>query len=257
MKFEPKNSAGDRVTVKIESSLTLELVTKDSEGEKKRVLTLDAQEEYRQEVLLVDGALPRRIKVKCERSARNKTIEGGAPQSWTTALQGATFLVTLGAPPKVELEGGGEVPAGGDAVGAWNAWARMLPKEAKNPGDSWKVDAGELSPALWADFEEPTGTIDVKLDRIENNRATLLLSGSVKGRTRDEFEGGLELGETSLVFDLAAGKPVSFFLSGKLELARRLVERRPKPGSLTEEIEVPLGSVTIKSTRMTVSVKFE
>lgn len=257
VKFESRSAAGDRTNVKIESSLTLEITAKDVSESTSRVLTLDASEEYRQEVLEAAEGSPRKVRVSCPRSSRNKTMAGGTTQSWNTALQGLTFLVTLGADAKVELEGDGELPGGAEAVGAWNAFGRLLSKEPKKAGESWKVEARDVAPALWAGFEDASGQIEVKFDRVEEDRAVLLLAGSLKGATKDGFEGSLELGETTFVFDLKAGRPVSLALSGTLALSKKIVERRPKPGSLTEEIEVAHGEVTVKSTRMTVSVKFE
>jgi hypothetical protein len=248
---------GEISTIKITSTVTLEIVTKDSEGSKKMVITLDAGEDFTQEVLLAAGGIVRKAKVTCDRSFRSKSVEGGTGESWTSTLQGMNLIVTHGDSPRVEVDGGGELPVGGDAVGAWNAYTRLLPKAAQKPGDSWKVDVGAVAPALWADFENAGGDLTVKLDRVEQNHATLTLSGTIKGNTREGFEGTLELASTSLLFDLVKGRPVSFTLGGTLSLLRKIKEVRPKPGSLTEEVEVVHGEIAVKSTRMNVTVKFE
>ncbi|GEM_PF-5544740 len=274
-KFEARSAVGDRTTIKIESSLTLQITVKDSGESRSRTMTLDAQEEFRQEVLAAEGGEARKVRVTCPRSSRNKTV-GNDTQSWGTALQGMTFLVVLGAEAKVEVEGGGEVPKGTEAVGSWNAFPRLLPKEPKKVGDSWKIGARDVAPALWVGFEEAAGELEVKLDRVEQNRATFLVSGRIldQARRKDREKAAeerkkrgentaeiqddvLELKDSTFVFDVSTGRPVSFSMSGSLSLIQEVADRRPKPGSLTEEIEVVHGEVTVKSTRMTVSVKFE
>lgn len=248
VKFDSKSKVGDRATIKIESGLTLEIATKDSEGEKKRVVTLDSNETFEQEVLEAD-----RIAVKCVEGVQTEVWEGRPPVK-TTPLQGKEFRVAAG---RVTTEQGAEAPPEAEAIGAWASYALLLPKEEKKVGESWKIEAKNLGRALWAGFEEPAGEVEVRFGGMEKGVADLALSGRITGKTKDGYEGSLDLGETTFLFDTAAGRPVSFQLTGKLELSRRVTETRPRPGSLTDDDVVDLGGVMVKSTRLFVKVKFE
>ena len=255
VKLEPKAQNGDRTTVKITSSVTLEITTKDAEGTKKRVVTLDSGEDFSQEVLLAEAGLVKQAKVRCDRSFRSKSVEGGGGESWTTALQGVNFRVTWTDAIKVETEG--EMPVGAETVGAWNAYARLLPKDAVKVGDSWKVEVAAIAPIFWADFENATGELSAKVEKIDTGIATISLAGSIEGSTREGFSAKLTVADTSLVFDVAKGRAVSFTLGGSLSLVRKIVERRPKPGTMNEEIEVVHGEVSVQCPRLNVTVKFE
>ena len=127
VKLEPKAQNGDRTTVKITSSVTLEITTKDAEGTKKRVVTLDSGEDFSQEVLLAEAGLVKQAKVRCDRSFRSKSVEGGGGESWTTALQGVNFRVTWTDAIKVPRIKGASRPARTAAVVS-PAARRVLPR---------------------------------------------------------------------------------------------------------------------------------
>ncbi len=249
VKFDARSAVGDRATIKIDSGLTLEIATTDSEGEKKRVLTLDTNEVFEQGVLETD-----RFAVKCVEGARTEVWEGRPPVKTITPLQGKEFRVTAG---RVTTDQGAEAPPEAEAIGAWASYALLLPKEEKKVGDSWKIEAKNLGRALWAGFESPEGEVEVRFGEMGKTIANLTLRGRITGMTKEGYEGSLDLGETTFLFDTATGRPVSFHLTGKLELSRRVTEMRPRPGSLTEEDRVDLGGVKVKSTRLFVKVKFE
>jgi hypothetical protein len=259
VKFEPKAAAGEKTIVRIDSSITIEIATKDSEGEKPtREVTLDSQEEYLQEVAEADNGRAKKLKVQCTKSARNKTVGGGTPQKWTTALEGLKLVVLSGDSRTVALETGEPAPIEGEAVGAWMMFTKLLPEAEVKVGDSWIVSASKIAPALYVGFEEPAGEITVKLTSVEQGRAVFAVTGRITGETKDGYDGLLELGEALFTFSTATGKPVSFVMAGSsLQLSKRVVERRPKPGSLTETIPVEHGSVTVRSRRMAVSIRFE
>lgn len=259
VKFEPKAASGEKTIVRIDSSLTLEIQTKDSEGEQPvREITLDSQEEYVQEATGTDNGFVSKAKVQCTKSSRNKTVQGGQPQKWTTALEGQKFLVTAGESIQVTQENGDPVIVEAEAVGAWLNFVKLLPKAEVKVGDTWTISAKQISPALYVGFEDPTGDVTVKLVSAEQGRAVLSLTGKISGETKEGYEGFLDLGESLFTFSLATGKPVGFQMAGSsLQLTKAVVERRPKPGSLTEEVEVVHGTVTLKSKRMAVSVRFE
>lgn len=259
VKFEPKAANGEKTIVRIDSSLTLEILTKDSEGEKPaREVTFDSQEEYVQEVTDSEGGVAKKAKVECTKSTRNKTVAGGQPQKWTTALQGMKLLVVSGDSIQVTLENGDPAPVEGEAVGAWLHYTKLLPPGEVKVGDTWTISASRLSSALFVDFEEPTGDVTVKLASVDQGRAVLSLTGKISGETKEGYEGFLDLGEALFTFSLATGKPVGLQMAGSsLQLKKNVIERRPKPGSLTEEVEVVHGTVTVTSKRMAVTVSFE
>ena len=257
VKLEPKYASGDKATVVSESTLDVEIASKDGEGEKTRRLTVSRHEEFSQELMEVASGKPRMLRVKCTKAALQKSGTNMNPTDMTSPIEGQTYDVTFGEGTSVKTLTGDPAPAEGEMVGSWMDLVRLLPGKDVKVGDAWEVEAKNLGATLWiGNISEIGGKIQCKLESHADGKATISFKGSVTGKTNDGFESKFTVAAGSYVFDTAGGRSASYSMSGELEMTKKVVEKFRKPDSYEDEYR-ELGWITVKSKKLEAKVEFK
>jgi len=258
VKMQAKFVVGEKTTITVESAVDMEIAVRDGEGETTRLLSVARKEKFSQEVTQVAGGMPAALTLRCVTSTQQKSGTNIALGTEVTPLVGRTFVGTRSAQGWVVKDQDGSVPpAGGQALGAWNEYVRLLPKEAVKANDSWKVEGSDLSDLLFPPgTSNVAGALDCSLESFGGGKATILVKGSVEGRGKDDSLTILRLAGSRLVFDTRSGKPLSLTLNGSLESKRDVVELIRKPGS-SEDERRKVGEIQAKSRKLEISFLFE
>ena len=256
VKMEPKYAPGDKAAVATESTIDLEISSKDGEAEKHRALSTSRQESFTQEVAEVASGRPRLLRIKCTKATIRKSGSNLSPVELTGAMEGQTYQVTPSDSSPVKTLTGDPAPVEAEMLGSWEELVRLLPGDAKKIGDSWTIDAKDAGAAVWmANLAGTAGTLQCSLTNHEGSKATISFKGSVTGTTRENFKVALEL-SGEYVFDTATGKSVSYTASGSLQMEKKVTERIQKPDSYDAEI-VEIGWISVKSKELKAKVTFQ
>jgi len=226
VKLEPKAVVGEKTTVSVDSTLDVEILVKDGEGESTRFLSVVRREKFIQEVTRVADGAPAGLTIACVSSTLQKSGTNLALGTTTTPLAGKSFVGARSAQGWLvkDVEGKG-IPAEGRSLGAWNDYVRLLPKGAVKANDVWKVDGRDVADLLFPPgTTEVAGALECSLESMSGSRATILVKGAVEGRGKDETISALTLSGSRLVFDTRSGKALLLAINGSLEMKRTIAE---------------------------------
>ncbi len=249
--LEWKRSAGDEITVRITSELVADIVIRDSEGEKSREISVRGEAEFVQEIQEVEGNAAKVLRIECKRSTRQIGVK-----EEKTPLEGKTFFVRRSSPlSRVTVQGGGAVPSGASSLAGWENGARLLPNGEVAPGEKWKVAAKNVADLLSVTgLSASRGYLEVNLDSVALDRATISFSGTFEGKTADGYRAEFKVAEGRVVLDVANGTPVSVSVEAGIRLIRDVTEKKTE--GLTKTV-MEVGEVEVKSRRLRVDVYFD
>jgi hypothetical protein len=248
--------SGDKAVVKIESTVELDILVRDGNGESTKLLNLLRKDVYAQERL--DA---RSLRIQCSSSKLQRSGTDLPLEEKATALSGKTFMATrTDAGWNVRDEKGGSAPAEGSQLGAWNDLVRILPVGGNvQAGGKWSVDVKEILPLLYPGvLTEGAGRLDCVCQSLDGGRANITLSGSITGKGGDDGTTAVSLTVKSgtLIYDTAKNRPVSLMFVGALETSTDMVEVLRKSNT-NEEERRKVGELTVKSRRLEAVFTFE
>lgn len=257
---EPK--AGDRTTITFESSVELETVVRDGKGESTHLLNLTRKEKFAQ--VRMDA---KTVKIDCLSSTLQRSGTDTPVEEQSSPLAGHTYFATrLENGWAVKDTDGGAPPNEGLNLGAWNDISVLMPAGGAAPkaGDKWTVEGKDLLTLIFPSaLREGAGKFEVACESAEGGKATLVFSGSLTGKTKDEPQTSITLAVKAgrLTCDVASRKPASLLLNGSLESTTDIVDvlRKPGTGALinNEEERRKVGEISVKSHKLEVAVTFE
>ncbi len=247
--------AADKTGIKVESSVELDIVVRDGNGEATKLLNVSRKDAYSQE--RVDA---RSVRIQCLSSRLQRSGTDTPLEEKATALSGNTYLaVRTDAGWSVQDVKGGSAPAEGQNLGAWNDLVRILPPGGNaTAGARWSVESKDLLPLLYPGaLVEGTGKLECTCQSVEGGRANITLAGTLSGKGADpNTQVTLTLKSGTLVYDTGKNRPVSLMLSATLESATDMVEMIRKPNT-NEEERRKVGEITVKSRKLEAVLSFE
>jgi hypothetical protein len=261
-KLEPKAVVGEKATVSVDSTLDLEILVRDGEGESTRFLSVVRREKFTQEVTRVADGAPAALAIACVSSTLQRSGTNLALGTSTTPLAGKSF-VGVRSPQGwiVKDQEGKGVPDEGRSLGAWNEYVRLLPRGAVKTNDVWKVDGREVAELLFPPgTTEVAGALECSLESMSGGRATILIKGAIEGRAKDETILALALSGSRLVFDTRSGKAQLLAINGSLETKRTIAEAYPRAEDGREgkkDESRKIGEILSRSRKLEVSFIFE
>ncbi len=243
---------GDSATVSVESSIDLEIQVRDGSGEVTRLLSLVRRETFEQEVLAAAEGLASSVRVKVVSSTLQKSGTDVLLEDKPTALQGQTYISTRGASGWVAKDDtGGAAPAGGATLGAWNDAGRLLPKTGLTANVQWDVEATQVVALITpAGVKEATGKLSCTCQSLEGNKASVVFSGLVTGRGKDDAQVTLTIKTGRLEYDLSKGRPTMLSISGSFESILSIEDVYRKPGVDSTEERRKIGEIAIRSRKL-------
>jgi hypothetical protein len=248
-------------TITFDSSLELETVVRDGKGESTRHLTLNRKEKFKQ--LKVDS---KSVKIECLSSTLQKSGSDTLIEEKPTALAGQTYIASRTEAGWVASDSdGGAPPLEGQSLGAWNGVSVLLPPNGEvKAGDKWSVESKDLLPLIFpTSIREANGKLDCSCESVDGGKASVVFSGVITGKSKDEMQAAITLTIKTgrLTYDLAKKAPASLLFSGAFESNMDIVDivRKPGTGNIinNEEERRKLGEISIKSTKMEMSMTFE
>jgi hypothetical protein len=247
--------SADRATIKVESSVELDIVVRDGNGEAKKLLNVSRKDAYRQDRV---DARSMRIKVLSSRLQRSGT---DTPlEERDTALAGKTYTATRTEAGWAVLDDkGGVAPVDGANLGAWNDLVRLLPPGGSvKAGAKWSLESKDLLPFLYPHgLHETEGKLELSCQSVEGSRANVSLTGTVSGKgSADNTKVVLQIKSGTLVYDTGVNRPVSLLISAVLESTTDMVDLVRKPNT-NEEERRKVGEVTLKSRRFDTALTVE
>lgn len=248
-------------TITVESSLELETVVRDGKGESTKMLTLNRKDKYRQ--TKVDA---KSVKIEVLSSTLQKSGSDTPIEEKATSLAGQTYVSTKTDTGWVASDAdGGAPPVEGQTLGAWNGISKLLPASGEmKAGDKWTVEGKDLMPLIFPTaIRDAVGKLEVSCESVEGDKAGLVFTGQVTGKSKDDMQAALTLAVKSgrLTYNLAKKAPVSVLLSGSFESNMDIVDILRKPGTggsiNNEEERRKIGEISVKSHKLEVSLNFE
>lgn len=248
-------------TITVDSSLELETVVRDGKGETTRLLTLNRKDKYKQ--TKVDA---KSVKIEVVSSVLQKSGSDTPIEEKATSLAGQTYVSTKTDTGWVASDAdGGAPPAEGQTLGAWNGIASLLPANGEvKAGDKWTVEGKDLMPLMFPTaIRDAVGKLEVTCESVEGDKAGIVFSGQVSGKSKDDAQALLTLAVKSgrLTYNLTKKAPVSILLSGSFESSMDIVDVLRKPGTggsiNNEEERRKIGEISMKSHKLEVSLSFE
>ncbi|HEY3225385.1 MAG TPA: hypothetical protein VGK61_00155 [Planctomycetota bacterium] len=251
---------GDRSEIRIESTFELDVVStsiQDPEAKVTKQLSYVRTQEFSQVVQEVLNGSVKSHRVTCATAKLQRSGTNLAPVTETSEIEGQIFVVSRGEKGRsVRLDNGDPAPVDADGLGAWEEIAKLLPQGEAKEGATWKVDAAALSGLISIpDLPTPTGSFDVKLEKLAGGQAVLVFTGTLQGKTVKGFDTTVTVTEGRLVFDTAKGRPVSLTVAGSLEATKVINQKVAKANEL-RQVDEPVGQVKVTSRKLEVKVEF-
>jgi len=253
-------AVGERTTIKIESTFELDIVSKsvqDPDASTTRQMSYVRTQEFVQTVREVENGAIKAFDVsclaaKCQRSGTNQN-----PVTDTSEIEGKNFVVSRGEKGRtVRLETGEAPPADAAGVGAWEDCAKLLPSGEAKEGAAWTADAAGLGGLIAVpDLPTPSGSFDIKIEKMADGRAELVFTGKLEGKTSKGYDAKMTITEGRLVFDVAKGRPVSLTVVGSLEAAKDISQKVARANEL-KQVDEKVGEVRVTSRKLEVKVEF-
>jgi hypothetical protein len=250
---------GEKMSVGVESSVDLEIVTRDVEGDSApRLVGLIRKERFIQEVLEVSQGRARKLKVRCVASSLQRSASSEGPRApEASALKDRAFIVHREAGKAVvTAEDGGATGPEAGTLGSWEDVVELLPAPSLHEiGQSWKVSGqGLLSMMLSTLVTQPEGDFTGTLSALQENQGSVSLSGAFTAKSPRNESARIEL-KGELVFGRAPLRPLSLALSGNLELAKEVLHRTRRPGQSEEEVQ-KVGEIRALSRKLDLRIDF-
>lgn len=251
-------AAGGKMTVSVESSLELEILIKDGNGETTRHLNVSRREKFAQETTAQAEGQPTAVKIKCLSSRVQKEGSFLVPSDQPSALHERSFTaVRTVAGWSVKSDDGNPVPGDGVALGSWNDAARVLSKAGVQANDAWTVDGATAAPLLYGQgLENAAGILRLRCESISEGKASISFTGALEGRGKDGSIVSMTVTSGLFVVDVAGGRPSTLNVTAAVESRREIIELYRKPGSLEDE-KRKVGEITARSKRMQVAFQFQ
>lgn len=248
-------------TITVDSSVELETIVRDGKGESTRLLTLNRKDKYKQ--TKVDA---KSVKIEVLSSTLQKSGSDTPLEEKSSPLAGQTYVSTLTDTGWVASDAdGGAPPAEGQTLGAWNGVSKLLPANGEmKAGDKWTVEGKDLLPLMLPTaVRDAAGKLEVSCESVEGDKANLVFTGQVTGKSKDELQAALTLTVKSgrLTYSLSKKAAVSVLISGSFESNMDIVDVLRKPGTKdainNEEERRKIGEISMKSHKLEVSLTFE
>jgi hypothetical protein len=256
--LQGKAAVGDKMTVTVDSTLDLIILVEDGNGKTDRELHVGRHEKFTQEVSKVADGAPEAVSITCVASTLEQSGTNLLLETKSTPLAGRSFKAqkTVGVWAARDAEGNA-APSGGQALGAWNDVARLLPKAAPTANASWKVEAADVAPLLLgAGVEEPSGSLECVCDAVNGDQWVVSFKGTVMGKARDRAALVLTVTAGKLAYDGAKSRPVSLSMAGGIESKREITEKYRKPNE-KEDLVRKVGQIIATSKKFEVAFSFE
>jgi hypothetical protein len=243
--------AGDTATVSVESSIDLEIQVRDGSGEVTRLLSLVRRETFEQEVLAVAETQATSVRIRVVSSTLQKSGTDAPLEEKATALSGQTYTSVRGQSGWIARDpDGGAAPAEGSGLGTWNDAGRLLPKAGLAAGGQWDIDAAQISALVSpSGLKEAAGKLTCTCQALEGNKASIVFSGQITGKGKDDAQVTLILKTGRLEYDLSKGRPTMLSVSGSYESLLTVEDVYRKPNEENEERR-KIGEVLVKSRKL-------
>lgn len=248
---------GDRIELQVDSSLDVDIVVKDGQGERTLQFSHVQSETFRQEVTAVEDGMAGTFRVVCRSSKLQRSGTNLPLKSEVTAVEGKEFVIRrTGSAAMVQMADGSEMPAGSEGVGSWEEFGRLFPSKAVRVDEQWVIDKDLTSFLTIGNLEEmKTATLTGTLKSLDGDLAVVGFSGVIEGKTKDKASIKVAITEGEMAFNTARGRPISIRLSGSLEAVKDVITMYQRPG---QEGKVPerIGEIRTKSRRLEVRIAF-
>jgi hypothetical protein len=248
-------AGSDKTTVKVESTLEVDIVVRDGSGEATKLLNVSRKDQFSQERVDARTVRLKVVSSRVQRSGTDTPLEEKA-----SPLAGNTYVATrTDAGWNVQDAAGGAAPVEGQHLGAWNDMVRILPPGGSvSAGAKWTVDSKEILPLIYpGGMTEGQGRLECTCQSVEGGRANIMVTGTMSGKGADPNTlVTLAVKTGTLIYDTARNRPVSLILSGSLESATDMVELIRKPNT-NEEERRKVGEISLKSRRLEAVLSFE
>lgn len=248
---------GEKAVIEIRSTLELTATITDSSGKTVRESSSVRSEKYSQEGVL--GATPEEhvLRIACE-SSKVEHSGAGAMQVEPTVLEGRSFTVIRnGGTRTLKNSDGTPVVTDADGVGSWEDFGSLLPSDEAKAGLKWNVDAAALGGFFGVgNLGNNRTTLAGTIDKIEEGVATLSFQGSISGVTHEGFDLKVEVTACTMTFDVAKGRPTSFWLDGRMTGSKTVTQAYVPPGHHRPRQE-EVGKVEIASKKFEVSISYK
>jgi hypothetical protein len=253
-------SVGERISVKIDSTFELDIVSRsvqDPDASTTRQMSYVRTQEFQQVVREVENGAAKAWEISCSAAKLQRSGTNLAPVSESSEIEGKTFVVSRGEKGRVvRLESGEAAPADAAGLGAWEDCAKLLPTGEAKEGAAWTADAAGLGGLIAVpDLATPTGSFDIKIDKMADGRAELVFTGKLEGKTVKGYDAKVTITEGRLVFDVAKGRPVSLSVAGSLEAGKDITQKVARANEL-KQVDEKVGEVRVTSRKLEVKVEF-
>ncbi|HTF57657.1 MAG TPA: hypothetical protein VK661_10530 [Planctomycetota bacterium] len=251
---------GDRAEIRIESTFELDVKsssTQEPEAAVTKQLSFVRTQEFSQVVQEVQNGSVKSHRITCSTAKLQRSGTNLAPVTETSEIEGKIFVVSRGEKGRsVRFDNGDPAPVDADGLGAWEEVAKLLPQGEAKEGATWKVDAAGLAGLISVpDLPTPTGSFDVKLEKMAEGQAVLVFTGTLEGTTVKGFKTKVTVAEGRLTFDTAKSRPVSLTVVGSLEATKVINQRVAKANEL-RQVDERVGEVKVTSRKLEVKVEF-
>jgi len=251
---------GDRAEIRIESTFELDVEStsiQEPDAKISKQLSFVRTQEFSQVVQELQNGAVKSHRITCSTAKLQRSGTNLAPVTETSEIEGQIFVVTRGEKGRsVRLDNGDSAPVDADGLGAWEEVAKLLPTGEAKEGATWKVDAAGLAGLISVpDLPTPTGSFDVKIEKMAEGQALLVFTGTLEGKTVKGFDTKVTIADGRLVFDIAKGRPVSFTVAGSLEATKEINQKVAKANEL-RQVDEKVGQVAVKSRKLEVKVEF-
>ncbi|MBI3097111.1 MAG: hypothetical protein HYY93_02525 [Planctomycetes bacterium] len=224
-----KLKAGDKWQVSSELYLDMDLRTTDVEKESKfRKVVRQRSERYVRTFTEVKDGAPIREQIEYLSCREGESQSPNVPVEFkTTPLSGQTVSLTMDGKKLVSsvLSGAKVDPAELDGIKMIEEYAALLPKRPVGVDDVWPVPNEEaVRLVIGGRKGVPTeGSVSCKLKSLETRDGRQLAHLSIdllrlKQVPRPGYEMTLKASNGELLFDVAAGRPVSLKISGTYDM---------------------------------------
>ncbi|HKS16142.1 MAG TPA: hypothetical protein VJU16_02460 [Planctomycetota bacterium] len=251
---------GDKSEIRIESTFELDVVSssvQDPDANITKQLSYVRTQEFTQTVQDVQNGAVKSFKISCSTAKLQRSGTNLAPVTETSEIEGKDFVVTRGEKGRtVRFDNGDSAPADADGLGAWEDVAKLLPTGDAKEGATWTTDAAGLAGLISIpDLPTPTGSFEVKLEKLAEGQAVLAFTGTLEGKTVKGFDAKVKVAEGKLVVDTAKGRPVTLTVSGSLEASKDITQKVAKSNELRQTDE-KVGNVKVTSRKLEVKIEF-
>jgi hypothetical protein len=261
VELKPQCKTGSEYRVDVTSELVVDIVVEDREHfgttQRKQTVSTTLNESFLQKIAEARDGRAVRFTLVCEKSVSERSGTGiEATGLVPTSRHGKTILVTRDALGHSVMIGTESAGAEASYVGRWEGIADMLPSGSKKTGDKWPTPwsaLGFLSSSAVASKLEGKDA-ECTLTAFDGATATIQFQGQLKASPTKQESITIDLKGT-LIFNVAAGRPVSLTAEGSLALDRKVIEKEFRP-EIDEYVLIEAGTLSVRSSKWNSSVAF-